>query len=307
MKPKRLKPGETIGIIAPASPTEPEEQERALQIFSNFGFKIKLGESLCRQEGYLAGSDRVRAADINRMFADPEVDAIFCMRGGYGTPRILDLLDYGTIRKNPKIFVGYSDVTALHLAIQKKVGLVTFHGPMVFELAKRFDEPSWLTLFRNLTNPAPVGRYINPPEEDFYSIVEGNVEGKLIGGNLSLIVSTLGTPYEIETDGKILFMEEVDEEPYRIDRMLTQLKLAGKLQTARGIIFTECTDCRPKDEAKSLTVRQVLENIIRPLGIPSFYGLKVGHTCPNLTFPMGVDVKMNATEGWVEMREGGVI
>lgn len=305
MKPKSLKLGDTIGIIAPASPADPEEQERALQLFSEFGYKMKLGNSITQQYGYLAGSDWVRADDVNRMFADPEVDAIFCMRGGYGTPRILDLIDYRMIRRNPKIFVGYSDITALHIAIQRKVRLVTFHGPMILELAKHPDSLSWFTLFQHLTNPYPLGRYEEPLEK--YPIVEGTAKGRLIGGNLSLLTATLGTPYEVETKGKILFMEEVGEEPYRIDRMLTQLRLACKLQRAEGIIFTECTDCKPENEKKSLTIRQILDDIIKPLGIPSYYGLKVGHTQPNLTLPNGVCAKINATKGWIELREGGVI
>lgn len=305
MKPSALMPGDTIGVIAPASPADPEEQQKALQLFSEFGYKVKLGNSIWERYGYLAGSDWIRAADVNQMFSDPEVDAIFCMRGGYGTPRILDLIDYRMIRRNPKIFVGYSDITALHLAIQCKVGLVTFHGPMIIELAKHPDAVSWSTLFRNITNPYPIGRYEEPMEK--YTIVEGCAKGRLIGGNLSLLAATLGTPYEVDTEGKILFMEEIGEEPYRIDRMLTQLKLACKLERAAGIIFTECTDCKPENDKKSLTIRQILDDILKPLGIPSYYGLKVGHTQPNFTLPMGVYAKINATKGWIELREGGVL
>lgn len=306
MKPKSLKPGDTIGIIAPASHVQPEQREKALQLFSCFGYKIKLGESVCRQYGYLAGSDELRANDINRMFADPEVKAVFCLRGGYGTSRILPLIDYTLIRRNPKIFVGYSDITALHLAIHKKTGLVTFHGPMVAELTKEADCLSWSVLFRNLTDPRPAGEYTEPPDMFQYTITGGTAEGPLIGGNLSLLVSTLGTSYEVETRGKILFIEEVGEEPYRVDRMLVHLRSAGKLQAASGIIFTECTDCKPEDPEKSLTIRQVLNELIKPLGIPSYYGLKAGHTRPNLTLPIGVYARMNASEGWLRMMEGGV-
>lgn len=307
MKAKCLQPGGTIGIIAPASPTDPVEQEMALGILTDFGYRVKLGRSLCKRYGYLAGRDEIRAKDINEMFADPEVDAVFCMRGGYGTPRILDRIDYEIIKENPKIFVGYSDITALHVAIYKKTGLVTFHGPMVFELAKRFDALSWSTLFGNLTNPDPVGGYISSLGNCQYTIVKGEAEGKLIGGNLSLLAALIGTPYEVDTKDKILFIEEVEEEPYRIDRMLTQLRLAGKLQQAKGIIITECTNCEAADEEKSLTVKQVLEDILKPLGIPAYYGLKVGHTAVNLTLPIGVHVKMNAEKRWLEIKESGVI
>ncbi|SEM81292.1 S66 peptidase family protein [Lihuaxuella thermophila] len=306
MKPNSLKPGDTIGIIAPASPIEPEQRDKAIQLFSSFGYRIKAGESVYRRHGYLAGSDELRAEDVNRMFADPEVKAVFCIRGGYGTSRILPLIDYAMIRCNPKIFVGYSDITALHLAIHQKTGLVTFHGPMVGELAREEDPLSWSVLFRNLADPRPAGEYREQPDTDSFVMTEGTAEGPLTGGNLSLLVSTLGTPYEVETEGKILFIEEVGEEPYRVDRMLVQLRSAGKLQAANGIIFTECTDCQPKDPEKSLTIRQILNELIQPLGIPAYYGLKAGHTCPNLTLPIGVYARMNATERWLRMMEGGV-
>ncbi|SFX49792.1 muramoyltetrapeptide carboxypeptidase [Thermoactinomyces sp. DSM 45891] len=304
MKARALKLGDTIGIIAPASPTNPEEQEQALEIFSEFGFNLKLGNSLWQQHGYLAGHDWNRAEDLNRMFADPEVDAIFCMRGGYGTPRILDLIDYRGIRKNPKIFVGYSDITALHLAIHRFTGLVTFHGPMITELARKPDFHSWSTLFQHLTSHVPVARYEEPIEK--HCIVVGSARGPLIGGNLSLLVSTLGTPFEIDTTGKILFIEDVDEDPYRVDRMLTQLRHATKLQNAAGIVFTDFTDCTAENGEKSLTIREILDGIVKPLGIPCYYGLNVGHTQPNWTLPIGVLTEIDALEGWIQFQEGSV-
>ncbi len=306
MKPKSLKPGDTVGIIAPASPLEPEEREKSLQLFASFGFRIITGESVFRRHGYLAGDDELRAGDVNRMFADSAVKAVFCMRGGYGTSRILPLIDYATIKRNPKIFVGYSDITALHLAIHQKTGLVTFHGPMVAELAEEEDRLSWSALFKILTDSGPAGEYTEVQDMFQYTVSEGTAEGPLIGGNLSLLVSTLGTPYEVETKGKILFIEEVNEEPYRIDRMLAQLRSAGKLEEASGIVFTEFTDCEPKKPEKSLTIRQILDELIKPLKVPCYYGLKAGHTRPNFTLPIGVCAKMNATEGWLRMMEGGV-
>ncbi|MBA4494310.1 LD-carboxypeptidase [Paenactinomyces guangxiensis] len=306
MKPKALQPGDTIGIVAPSSPAEPEQIELALQIFANFGYRVKLGRSVNQRNGYLAGSDTLRAEDINRMFADPSVKAVFCLRGGYGATRMLDLIDYEIIRQNPKIFVGYSDITAIHLAIQKRTGLVTFHGPMVIELAKQSDSLSWSALFRHLTNPCPLGRYPGQREIFQYTVTGGTATGPLVGGNLSLLASTTGTPYEVETAGKILFIEEVGEEPYRLDRMLTQLRSAGKLQEANGILFTDCSDCEAEEEEKSLTIQEVLYDIIQPLGVPSYYGLKAGHCIPNLTLPIGVNARLNATEGWLEIAEGGV-
>lgn len=306
LKPKALELGDTIGIIAPSSPAPKDTMEKSLGIFMQYGYRVKLGETINAQYGYLSGTDEMRAQDVNRMFADSEVDAIFCLRGGYGTPRILDKIDYESIRNNPKIFVGYSDITALHVAIHKNTGLVTFHGPMVAELAKTMDPLTWPTLFQHLTNGGPVGRYAEPLDMFQYTLTDGVVEGPLVGGNLCLLVAALGTPYEIDTKDKILFVEDIGEEPYSIDRMLTQLKLAGKLESAKGIIFTDFSEDEPKQYKNSLTMEQILNDIVKPLGIPSYYGLKAGHCQPNLTLPYGVHTRLNATEGWIEFLEGGV-
>ncbi|MFC7442744.1 S66 peptidase family protein [Laceyella putida] len=308
-KPPALKPGDTIGVIAPASPMPEQERERALQMFRQFGYRMKVGPSVYEDKGYLSGTDEVRARDVNDMFADPEVRAIICMRGGYGSPRILDRIDFALIRHHPKIFVGYSDITALHLAIQKQAGLVTFHGPMVGELARVTEEEeyAWSMLFRHLTDPTPLGFYPDAEEMFRYPLTPGTATGTLIGGNLCLLVFSLGTPYELDTTGKILFVEEIGEEPYRIDRMLTQLRLAGKLERAEGIVFTDFHDCEPANPDRSLTLREVLEGVIQPLGIPAYFGFKAGHTKPNLTLPQGIRVRMNANQGTLELLEGSVV
>lgn len=306
LKPKALELGDTIGIIAPSSPVPKDTVEKSLEIFTQYGYRVKLGKTVHDQYGYLAGTDEARAHDVNRMFADQDVDAIFCLRGGYGSPRILDRIDYECIRNNPKIFVGYSDITALHAAIHQKTGLVTFHGPMVAELVKSPHPLTWPTLFAHLTSCGPVGRYTEPADMFQYSITEGEAEGPLVGGNLCLLVAALGTPYEIETKDKILFIEDIGEEPYSIDRMLTQMSLAGKLQSAKGIVFTDLSEADPKVYKNSLTIEQILHDIVKPIGIPSYYGLKAGHCQPNLTMPYGVHTRLNATEGWIEFLEGGV-
>ncbi|RXT05380.1 LD-carboxypeptidase [Ammoniphilus sp. CFH 90114] len=305
IKPKAIQPGDTIGVIAPSSPVPQEKMKKSLSIFKEFGYQLKLGQTLGQEYGYLAGSDPVRAHDINQMFADPEVDAIMCLRGGYGTPRILEMLDYDLIKRNPKPFIGYSDITALHTAIHRHTGLVTFHGPMIAELADEPDSRTWPTLFHHLSQPDLAMRY--PTDMFQYTINEGTAEGRLVGGNLCLLVATLGTAFEVDTKDKIFFIEDIGEEPYSIDRMLTQLRLAGKLQQAKGLLFTDFSEAEPKQYDPSLSLEQVLHDIIKPLGIPSYYGLKSGHCQPNLTLPIGVRARMNATEGWVEFLEGGVV
>jgi len=307
IKPRALKPGGTIAVIAPASPVPKEQLEKSVDRLARFGFQVKLGESVGKEYGYLSGRDELRAKDVNQMFADPDVDAIFCLRGGYGTPRILDLLDYPLIRKNPKIFVGYSDITALHQAIHKNTGLVTFHGPMVSELATDHNELNWPLLFKLISETDPLGEYFDPPGMFQYSIHKGLASGRLVGGNLSLLVSLLGTPYEVDPRGKILFIEDVGEQPYKIDRMLTQLRLAGNLEQAEGILFTDFSGINLDSEKPSLSVREVLEDIISPLGIPSYHGLKVGHCQPNLTLPIGARACLDATEGTLALLEGCVI
>ena len=217
----------------------------ALALFKSYGYKVKLGNTMTSEYGYLSGTDDLRADDLNQMFVDDEVKGIICLRGGYGAPRILDAIDFNSIRRYPKVFVGYSDITALHLAIQKHAGLLTFHGPMITELADEPDPLTWPTLLQHLTSLSSIGRYDEPLDMFRCTITPGVVEGPLVGANLSLISTTLGTPYEIETMGTILFLEDIGEKPYSIDRMLTQLKFTGKLQAAKGIVLTDFSDSDP--------------------------------------------------------------
>lgn len=304
IKPKRLCPGDTIGVIAPASPGDLDLSMAGVSWLGEQGFRVRLGMNVDQTLGYLAGSDNQRAADINAMFASPDIDGIVCLRGGYGTMRLLDLVDYDVIRTHPKVFVGYSDITALHLSIGQRTGLVTFHGPMVAsDMGKGLSDYTWDYFSRAITISKPLGVVINPPNllsPEF--IVPGRAQGYLTGGNLSMIVSTLGTPYEIDTCGKILCLEEVGEAPYRIDRMLTQLLLAGKLQAAAGIVVAVCEGC-DMDDPPDFTLEEVLRDRLGGLNKPVLYNLHFGHTAKKATLPLGVMTIFDSQIGGLEVIE----
>lgn len=311
LKPPRLRKGDTIGVIAPASPTSAEHLARAMALFSTFGYSVQMGASVHAKSGYLSGDDVLRAQDLEAMFLDDDIKAILCLRGGYGTLRLLDQLDYAKIAAHPKIFVGYSDITALHTAFYQKAHLCTFHGPMLANLAGRHpDLQSWAVLFDLLTNPDRVYAYSGDTARSgdqtcSVTIREGTAQGVLVGGNLSLLVSTLGTPYEIDTRDKILLLEDIDEPPYRVDRMLTQLHLAGKLQVARGIV---CTDFAKSTAAKEngWTVLDVVQERLSAIPVPSFYGLPIGHCFPNFTVQIGGEVRLHASLRILELCSGCV-
>lgn len=304
IKPKRLRSGDTVGITAPASWGELEQARAAAVHLEKLGLRVKLGDTLSKRHGYLAGSDEERAQELNGMFADPDVKAIICARGGYGTGRIADRLDYELIRANPKIFWGYSDITFLHAAIGHYAGLVTFHGPMLIDLAGEAPDPLTLQNYETLLSPAPM-RYtedISPLQV----LVEGEAAGQLVGGNVSLLVSTLGTPFEIDTKGKMLFLEDVDEEPYRLDRMFNQLRLAGKFTDCAGILVCDFNNCMPNNRRVSLTLEQIVNDHIVSAGKPTLAGFKIGHCSPNIVVPIGIDARMSTRTKSLECAEPGV-
>lgn len=316
IRPKALRPGDTVGLITPSSyVSDPDRLALAERTARYFGLTPKFGKSVRKREGYLGGTVEDRVEDLHAMFRDPEVKAVFAIRGGYGASQLLDRIDYDLIRANPKIFLGYSDITALHLAIQKRAGMVTFHGPIVLSRFTPFTQ----TYFRKaLFETQPIGRVTNPPDTDplrpahvLRTVRAGSARGPLAGGNLTLISTTMGTPYEIETAGRILFLEDVDEEPYSIDRMLTQLRLAGKLDAAAGLIFGECQDCRPREfkpsYESSLSVGEVVDEILGRLRIPVLSGLTIGHTDDQLTLPLGVMAQLDAAKGELIIEEAGVV
>ncbi|MTI65927.1 MAG: LD-carboxypeptidase [Firmicutes bacterium] len=297
LKPKRLKRGATIGVIAPSSCDDIRKTHLAEKFLINEGFKVKMGKSCYESYGYLAGSDQIRAKDINDMFKDDEVDGIICLRGGYGSVRIIDLIDYEIIKNNPKVFLGYSDITALHIAINQLSDLITFHGPMLSsDMIKDFKRYSYDYLFDNLLKEGR-NKLENPKDEKIKCLVKGRAKGKITGGNLALVTSTIGTEYEIDTKGKILMLEDIDEQPYRIDRMLNKLRLSGKLKDAAGIILGDFNNCIPNKRENSLTLMEVINDIIKPLNIPTVYNVKFGHCNPTMTIPLGIEIEMDSEKG----------
>jgi len=303
-KPRALRTGDTVGLIAPSgSVKDPGMVDLAAGMLCRHGFRARLGESCRSVYGYLAGEDAVRAADVNAFFADPSVAGIVCLKGGYGTPRILDALDYGMIRRNPKVFVGYSDITGIHLALQRQCSLPTFHGPMgISDTLLQGDEFSVRSWLAALTSSVPLGRLENAPgTASRTALVGGRAHGPVIGGNLSLVAATMGTPYEIDARGKILFFEDVDEEPYRIDRMLTQLRLAGKFDECAGILLGDWNHCVAEEADRTLELAQIFRDILVPAGKPILAGFQAGHCCPMITLPLGVEAVLDADSLRLEM------
>lgn len=314
--PKALKPGDTIGMIGPSGSFKDQAMvERSAAALAAQGFKVVVGESCRRKYGYLASPDELRASDIGRFFADPAIDGIVCMKGGYGTPRILDLVDYAVVAANPKVFAGYSDITGLHLAFQRFAGFPTFHTPMGISMDGVFDEFSTASWRAALMTPSPLGNLVPPPTGDSggqdsgtvpKALVGGKARGPLIGGNLSLVAALTGTPYALVPDGAIIFLEDIDEEPYRIDRMLTQLRLAGVFKRCAGVVLGHWTRCEPKDPERSLTLEQVFADVIVPAGKPTITGFAAGHSVPTHSFPIGVEAVLDADAGTLEIVEAAL-
>lgn len=304
IKPKPLQQGDSVAIIAPASPVDKTLIDKCVGSLKDLGLEVVVGTSCLSEHGFLSGTDDIRANDINRMFADKNIKGIFAIRGGYGCARLLDLIDFKIIKKNPKIFVGYSDITALHIAINQKSKLITYHGPMVStELIKGLDEYSADYYKRFLFSKEKINEIFNPVGCNLEIINDGIASGQLIGGNLSLVCSSLGTKYEINTKNKILFLEEVDETPYKVDRMLLQLKQSGKFKDATGIILGAFTDCIASSNKKSLSLEEVFNEIILPLKKPTISKLVCGHCLPTLTLPLGSKVILEANEKRIKIIE----
>ncbi|BCT35655.1 S66 peptidase family protein [Pseudomonas protegens] len=278
-----------IGLIAPAGPAV-LDTEKAFQWMRSRGYTLRIFPGVGQQEGYLAGSDEVRLDDLHSAFADSQVDAIVCLRGGYGSPRLLDKIDFELLRRNPKPFVGYSDITALHLAINRYAGFVSFHGPMLnADLLGDKQPPTEASFFNLLRGQVKAGSLLSHPVAFPLTTVEPGIAlGPLLGGNLSMIASTLGTPYEINTDGVILFIEDVNEPLYRIDRLLNHLRLAGKLDNLRGVLVGDVAG------VDFSALCRLLKQTFEPLRIPVLAGWRSGHCDPNLTLPMGALVRLDA-------------
>jgi muramoyltetrapeptide carboxypeptidase len=288
---KKLNFGDTIGIIAPASPEDPSVIQKQIAALEKLHFKVKIGRHLYDRYGYLAGRDADRADDLMDMFMDDSVKAIMCCRGGYGAMRILPYIDFTAIRKNHKIFIGYSDITTLLNNMALHCDLITFHGPMLTTNLQ--DECTMKSLLGTLMKGTKPYQIDNPPSTPFKFLGSNSAEGMLVGGNLSLICSTIGTPYEIDMKDKILFIEEVGEVPYRVDRLLSQLALSGKLHSCKGFILGQFTDCSAEKADKSLSLEQVIEDRLLCLNKPTILNLMSGHDYPKLTLPIGARVRMD--------------
>lgn len=311
--PPRLQAGQTCGLINPAGATfHPDDIALTEEILNALGLQAKHGPNLLNRRGYLAGTDQDRASDVNEMFADDEVNAILTVRGGWGCNRLLPYLDYELIGRNPKIIMGYSDITSLLLAIFAKTGLITFHGPVGISTWNEFT----LDYVRRILFNGEKVDLINPPDDNelnvqfdnrVLTITAGRARGILVGGNLAVLSAMVGSEYLPDWKGKIMFVEEVGEDIYRVDRMLTQLKLAGILQQLNGFIFGKCTNCRPGESYGSLTLEEVLDDHIKPLRIPAWYGSMIGHIEDKFTVPIGVEVEIDSDIGQIKMLEAAVV
>ncbi|MBO0494558.1 LD-carboxypeptidase [Pseudomonas sp. Marseille-Q1929] len=286
-----LRPEGTIALIAPAGPAA-LDVEKVGQWMRARGYDLRIFPGVYERDGYLAGSDQTRLSDLHRAFADPDIDAIFCLRGGYGTPRLLDGLDFDLLRAHPKPFVGYSDITAVHLAISRYAGFVTFHGPMLnADLLGDKQPPTEFSLLSMLRGDLGTGSVLaHPVAYPLTTIAPGIACGRLLGGNLSMIAAVMGTPYEIDAEGIILLIEDVNEPIYRIDRLLTHLRLAGKLAQVAGVLVGDVAGVDP------MALERLLKQTFEPLCIPVLAGWRSGHCDPNLTLPMGALVRLDAGE-----------
>ncbi len=312
VKPKHLRAGDTVGLVAPASASWASvDIEIAQEVARAFGLEPRLGAHVRDRHGYLAGKDEDRAADVNRFFADPSVKAILAIEGGWGCARVLPHLDWETISRNPKVVSGFSDITGLHCGLHAKTGLVTFHAPNALASWPPFS----VDQFRRVVFEGEALTMLNPPggedrlvqrEYRTRSITPGKARGRLVGGNLTVLTALVGSPYVPSFDGAVLFLEDVQEDIYRVDRMLTQLRLASLLARVRGFVFGSCSKCGPGERYGSLTLEEVLDEHVRPLGVPAYEGAMIGHQARQFTVPIGVEVEMNATAGTITMLEAAV-
>lgn len=312
VKPPRLRLGGTVGLVAPAGAIDdPADVEEVEEVVRSLGLVPRRGAHLLDRRGYLAGTDAARAADLDAFFADPDVDAILPLRGGWGVARLLPLLDFDRIRAHPKVLVGYSDITALLLAIYARSGVVTFHGPVGISTWNPFSRG----YFRRLLFDAEPLFLANPLVQDrdrattdgVRTVTPGRARGRLVGGNLSVLAALVGTDYLPDWRGHILFLEDVGEDVYRIDRMLTHLRLAGVLDGLAGVVFGRCTRCEPERPERSLTLAEVLQDHVGPLGVPAWYGSMIGHITDKFTVPVGVEAEIDADAGTIALLEPAVV
>jgi len=297
IKPSKLNPGDAVGVVSPAGPVNRSELEADVHFLETKGFTVHVAPHAYDRRDYLAGNDEDRLLDLEEMFRNPDIKAVFCSRGGYGSMRLLDRIDYGLIRKNPKIIVGYSDITALLSGILKKSGLITFHGPMVRGLSS-LPENTWQNLLRMISSQTPIS--IAPLSG--YPLFGGNTTGFLMGGNLSLLCMLVGTPFMPSLSGCILFIEDRGEALYRIDRMLTHLTLSGSLEGIRGLITGHFVDC-----GESAAIDDLIKERFEPMDIPVAAGFSLGHGPDNTTLPLGIPAELDTDHMKLSLLESSVV
>ena len=317
IKPKRLAPGDTVALVSPANATfNTVDLDIARESLQALGFKVRNSEHMMERHGYLAGQDKARAEDINKAFADKSVAGVHAIRGGWGSARLLPYLDYDTIRRNPKVLIGYSDITALHMAIQAKTGLITFHGPIglgrwdpySLDYYKRVLFNGEQVTYSNKQGISTERNSLTQVEFRTQTITPGKARGRLLGGNLTVLTAILGSPYVPDWDDAILFCEDVGEDLYRVDRMVTQLKLANVLARIKGFVFGSCSECKPGDgNYGALTLEEIFKDHIKPLGVPAWQGAMIGHAQPQWTLPEGAQVEIDATAGTISLLEPPVL
>ncbi|QJR14636.1 S66 peptidase family protein [Usitatibacter palustris] len=313
MKPRRLKEGDLVGLIAPSGYLEDAQIERGVRNLESLGLRVKLGTNLRAMHGGYAGTVAHRVDDLHAMFRDREVAGIWAARGGAGASAMLPLIDYGLVRRSPKVLVGYSDITALHIAFLRRAGLVTFHGPVS---SSTFSDYSAANLRAVLMEPEATRsfsgadenfeRALSQPNFEMRTYREGVATGRLVGGNLSMVCAHLATPYGLQPGANLLFLEEVSEAPYRIDRMLTQLRQAEILTRATGVMLGVFSKCEANDGEPSLTLREVLEEQMSSLKVPAAYGYSFGHIAQQMTLPVGIRARFDTRAQTLTLLEAAV-
>ncbi|GAB6282301.1 MAG: LD-carboxypeptidase [Ignavibacterium sp.] len=310
IKPAKLKKNDLIGVIAPASsPSDLTKIDKGVKYLESCGYKVEVGKNVGKTLGYLSGSDEERLDDLHSMFANKKIKAIICVRGGYGSPRLIEKINYNLIKNNPKIFVGYSDITALQLAFLRKSNLVTFAGPMVaVDFNGNIDSFTEENFWCQLTSTKIIGKLNLPENQELRTVIKGKASGQLVGGNLSLLISILGSEYFPKINKRILIIEEIEEAPYRIDRMLNQLVISNVFSNISGLILGKFVDCEEKDSSKpTLTLAEVFDHYLRSLDIPTVSDFPFGHIKSFFTIPYGINVKINSSKGYIEFLESAVV
>jgi len=313
VKPPRLRHGDVVGLIEPAGFTDDMfDLDLVKETIVAMGLVPRPAPHLASRHGYLAGTDKERAADVNAMFADPQVRAVFAVRGGWGCARILPLLDFATIRANPKLLIGFSDITALHMAFAARAGFTTIHGPNASSSWGRFSWDGFRAVAFDGAMPTfanPVGNEdrLVPRAGRIRTFHPGKASGRLLGGNLTVLAALMGTGWLPDFSGAVLFIEDIGEAPYRIDRMLTQLALGGVLGRLAGVVFGQCTDCGASGPSYGgFTLSEVLQQHLGSLGIPAFQGAQFGHVANQFSLPVGVRAEMDADAGTIRLLEAAV-